>query len=79
MPDVFCGIYTECFLYFATFQFMEETVRRTYSSIISVYSLVYRRIRLYYFMSGGHYMTVKFEVSDEFYLIATGNDFFLYL
>lgn len=23
VPDVFCGIYTECFLYFETFQFME--------------------------------------------------------
>lgn len=27
----------------------------------------------------GHYITVKFEVSDEFYLIATGNDFFFLL
>lgn len=30
-------------------------------------------------MSGKQYMTVKYEASDEFYLIATGNVFFFYL
>lgn len=32
---------------------------------------------LYNFMSGGHYMKGKYEVSDEFYLIATSDDFYL--